>query len=109
MKKRDILYIATTNDEFETVVFVEKTGVALAKKLGVHKSSLCHCIIDKYNCAGYKVSVVDMSTDLKPNTYEDYIEYCKFEKIKPDRLDSLIEYKKQIDIDCANGYFYGEI
>lgn len=76
--------------------FVVNTGRKLSSLLNCSESCLSHCIIDGMRCRGYEVEVLDMSTDLKPNTKEDYIEYCKFEKINPRNKSSYVSYQESL-------------
>ena len=107
MRKK--LYLVLSNDDYEHVVYFDNKGSKIAKFLNTDVFYVSRCVIDKKLCKGYKIEVVDMSTDLKPNTYEDFIEFCKFEKIDPYRITSLLKYRKSIDEEIANAYLYGEI
>ena len=96
MKYSMRILIARTNDDLELPVLTGQTTRELCKKLNVNEYSLAHCIMDKVNCRGLKIDVVNLEDDYKPNTWEDYIEFCKFEKIKPCKYTSLLKYKESL-------------
>lgn len=97
MKFREKVLLARTNDELELPILTALTCIELAKKLNRSKACLCHCIIDKMLCNGLSVDVVNLENDYKPNTFEDYIEFCKFEKISPCRYTSLCQYRQSLE------------
>lgn len=101
MKNSNRFLIARENTEEALPVFIAESGKELSKLLGSSLANLSHSVIDNHLCKGFKVDVVDMSNDLKPNTFEDYIEFCKFEKIKPQRYDSLCAYRESIEKEKA--------
>ena len=105
-------YYAVSNDELNFVVSpIFKTCKELSKFFDIPVGTICSCIFRKNVFTKLNVKFVkcDMSKDLKSNTYEDFIEFCKFEKIDPYRITSLLKYRKSIDEEIANAYLYGEI
>lgn len=88
---------ARTNDELELPVLTGLTNRELCKKIGVHEHTVAHCVMDNCECRGLRIDVVNLEDDYKPNTFEDYIEFCKFEKISPCRYTSLCQYRQSLE------------
>lgn len=101
MKYCERFVIARTNDLFLLPVIVADTNREMSIKLRVNESRIAHSVIDGFLCRNLIIDVVDMSNDLKPNTWEDYIEFCKFEKIKPCKYTSLCSYRESIEKEKA--------
>ena len=101
MKYNERFIIARTNDALLLPVVIAENNRIMSMKLKVNEYSLAHCIMDNCPCRNLIIDVVDMSNDLKPNTWEDYIEFCKFEKIKPCKYTSLCSYRESIEKEKA--------